>query len=93
MTLRHALSLLILVFMKHETADCLRDFGRKAESKFKNEMPRFEQDVQKVINYLNDVVVPEVRDDFSRAPRVASEHLAKLAARLDRKAGFGPRAH
>ncbi len=78
--------------MRSSSADCLRDFGRKAETRFKREMPRVEEEVQKVIGYLNDVVVPEVRDTSSRALRTASEQLAKLAERLDRKAGFGPRA-
>lgn len=77
--------------MRNQAADSLRDFGRKAEAKFKEEMPRVEEEVQKVITYLNDVVVPEVRDNSSRALRAASEQLAKLAERLDRKAGFGPR--
>jgi len=79
--------------MRNEAADCLHEFGRKAEAKFKEEMPRVEVEVQKVIAYLNDVVVPEVRNNSSRALRMASEQLAKLAERLDRKAGFGPRGH
>lgn len=77
--------------MRNGTADSLRGFGRKAEAKFKDELPRVEREVQKVISYLNDVVVPEVRDNSSRALRRASERLAKLAERLDRRAGFGPR--
>ena len=78
-------------FMRNQAADSLRDLGRKAEAKFKEEMPRVEEEVQKVITYLNDVVVPEVRGNSSRALRAASEQLAKLAERLDRKTGFGPR--
>lgn len=78
-------------FMRSDSADCLRDLGRKAEAKFKKEMPRVEEEVQKVIAYLNDVVVPEVRDNSSRALRAASEQLAKLAERLDRSSGKGTR--
>lgn len=78
--------------MRKPPAESLRDFGRKTETKFKEEMPRVEEEIQKVITYLNDVVVPEVRDNSSRALRAASEQLAKLAERLDRKAGFRPRS-
>lgn len=78
-------------FMRSKSADCLGDFGRKAESKFKEEMPRVEEEVQKVVAYLNDVVVPEVRGNSSRALRAASEQLTKLAERLDRSYGKGAR--
>lgn len=73
--------------MRTEATDRLRDFSRKAEAKFKQEAPRVEEEVRKVINYMNDVVVPEVRDNSSRALRAASEQLAKLADRLDRGKG------
>lgn len=77
--------------MRSQSAGCLRDFGRKAEAKFKKEAPRVERDFQRVIAYINDVIVPEVRDNSSRALRSASEQLSKAAEKLDRKAGFGPR--
>ncbi|MGH9586368.1 MAG: hypothetical protein ACRD3F_05415 [Acidobacteriaceae bacterium] len=73
--------------MSNETADRVRNFGSKVESKFKKEMPRVEEEVKKVITYLNDVVVPEVRDNSSRALRAASEQLSKLAERLDGSKG------
>lgn len=70
--------------MTNHAGENLRDFGRKVEEKFNEKMPRVEDEVKKVIAYLNDEVVPGVRENSSRALRAASEQLAKLAERLDR---------
>lgn len=67
----------------------MRDFGRKVEAKFSEKMPRVEEEVKKVIGYLNDEVVPDVRKNSSRALRAAAEQLAKLADRLDSAADRG----
>lgn len=73
--------------MANSASDDLRDLGRKVEEKFNQAMPRVEEEVKKVITYLNDEVVPEVRQNSSKALRIASEQLAKLAERLDRSGG------
>ena len=73
--------------MANSASDDLRDLGRKVEEKFNQAMPRVEEEVKKVITYLNDEVVPEVRQNSSRALRIASEQLAKLAERLERSGG------
>jgi hypothetical protein len=64
-----------------------KDFGRKIEEKFSQTMPRVEEEVKKVIAYLNDEVVPEVRVNSSRALKIAAEQLTRLAERLDRGTG------
>ena len=46
-----------------------------------------EEDVKRVISYLNEHVVPEVRENSSKALRVAAEQLTKLAEHLDRRQG------
>ncbi|MGC2163582.1 MAG: hypothetical protein WA634_16865 [Silvibacterium sp.] len=74
-------------YMANQAGDNLKDFGRKAEEKFQQAMPRVEEEVKKVIAYLNDEVVPEVRENSSKALKVAAEQLAKLAERLDRGTG------
>jgi hypothetical protein len=38
-----------------------------------------------VIAYLNDEVVPQVRQNSSQALRVAAEHLSRLAEHLDKR--------
>jgi len=62
------------------------DFGRKLDEQVGNVRPRVEEEVRKVITYLNDEVVPQVRQNSSQALRIAAEHLARLAEHLDRKA-------
>ena len=42
-----------------------------------------EAEVRRVIAYLNDEVVPEVRRDGSRALRAAAAELTKLAERME----------
>lgn len=67
----------------------MRDFGRKVEDKFNEAKPRVEEELKRVINYLNDEVVPEVRQSSSKALKIAAEKLAKLAERMDRNADPG----
>ncbi|MBB6145433.1 hypothetical protein HNQ77_003394 [Silvibacterium bohemicum] len=59
------------------------DFGRKIDEK----VPRLEEEVKKVIAYLNDEVVPDVRANSSKALRAAAGQLAKLADRFDHRTG------
>ncbi|HEX5235604.1 MAG TPA: hypothetical protein VFW25_09765 [Silvibacterium sp.] len=72
--------------MGNQTSDEFRDLGRKVEEKFNQAMPRVEEEVKKVIAYLNDEVVPGVRENSSRALKAAADQLAKLAERIDRGA-------
>jgi hypothetical protein len=65
------------------------DFGRKVDEKVKETMPRVEEEVKKVIAYLNDEVVPNVRHNSSKALRVAADELSKLADTLDRRRSGG----
>lgn len=60
-----------------------QDFGRKVDERFTQAAPRVEDEVKKVIAYLNDEVVPQVRRNSSEALRTAAEQLRKLAEHLD----------
>ena len=62
-----------------------KNFGRKIDEHFSEALPRVEEEVKRVIAYLNDEVVPQVRENSSQALRVAAEQLTKLAENLDRK--------
>lgn len=73
--------------MANHVGDDLKDFGRKVEEKFNEAKPRVEEEVKKVIAYLNNEVVPGVRDNSSKVLRAASEQLTKLAEHLDRGKG------
>ncbi|MGZ4811780.1 MAG: hypothetical protein ACXVY9_00040 [Terriglobales bacterium] len=55
------------------------DAGRKLEEAAR----RLEQETEKFIRYLNDEVVPEVREHSSRGLRKASKELAKFADYLE----------
>jgi hypothetical protein len=58
-------------------------FGRKVDAHVGNIGPRMEEEVRRVIAYLNDQVVPQVRRNSSSALRVAAEQLARMADHLD----------
>jgi hypothetical protein len=60
-------------------------FGRKIDERFAEKIPRVEEEVKKVIAYLNDEVVPQVRQNSSTALRIAAEHLGRLAEHLDKR--------
>jgi bisphosphoglycerate-dependent phosphoglycerate mutase len=60
-------------------------FGRKVDAQFGKVGPRIEDEVKRVIAYLNDQVVPQVRQNSSSALRAAAEQLARLAEHLDQR--------
>jgi hypothetical protein len=61
------------------------EFGRKVDEHISNVTPRVEEEVRKVIAYLNDEVVPTVKQNSSEALRIAADQLRKLADHLERK--------
>ncbi len=67
------------------TKSRFESFGRKIDEQFADALPRVEDEVKKVINYLNDEVVPQVRQNSSQALRVAADQRSRLAERLDKK--------
>jgi bisphosphoglycerate-dependent phosphoglycerate mutase len=67
------------------------DFGKKVDERFSQAIPRVEDEVRKVIAYLNDQVVPQLRQGSSQALRGAAETLRKLAEQLDDRPGSGAR--
>jgi regulator of sigma D len=66
-------------------------FGKKIDERFNQALPRVEEEVKKVIAYLNDQVVPQLRQDSSQALRAAADQLKKLAEQLDDRPGPGAR--
>jgi hypothetical protein len=73
--------------MAQDSNSPFEDFGRKVDERFGAIGPRVEEEVKRVIAFLNNEVVPEVRQNSSKALRVAAEQLAKLAEHLDSKRG------
>jgi hypothetical protein len=60
-------------------------FGRKVDEHLGNAIPRVEEELKKVIAWMNSEVVPEVRRNSSKGLRVAAEQLTKLADHLERR--------
>jgi hypothetical protein len=60
------------------------NFGRKFDEHLGNIGPRVEEEVKRVIAYLNDEVVPQVRRNSSEALHAAADQLNRLAEHLDR---------
>jgi bisphosphoglycerate-dependent phosphoglycerate mutase len=65
------------------------DFGKKVDQQFSQVLPRVEEEVRKVIAYLNDEVVPHMRQESAQALHTASEQLRKLAEQLDDRSRTG----
>ncbi|WP_044934268.1 hypothetical protein [Pseudacidobacterium ailaaui] len=61
------------------------EFGRKVDARVQQLTPRLEEEVKKIIAYLNDEVVPKVRQDSSEAVRALAEQLRRLADHLERR--------
>ena len=58
--------------------------GRKAGHAFDQASSEIERDAQRLIAYLNDEVVPAVREHSSRGLRSAAKELSNFADFLDR---------
>lgn len=69
--------------MTEQANSHFENIGRKLDEHFGGCSDRLEEDVKRVITYLNERVVPEVRQNSSKALRLAAEQLARLADHLE----------
>ena len=53
------------------------------EQRLREHAARLEEEVRRVVDYINDEVVPDVRRHGSQALRAAASELHKLAERMD----------
>jgi bisphosphoglycerate-dependent phosphoglycerate mutase len=70
--------------MTEQASGRFENVGRKLDEHFGGCSERLEEDVKRVITYLNEKVVPEVRENSTKALRIAAEQLARLADHLER---------
>jgi hypothetical protein len=56
---------------------------KRWEQQLREAAARAEEEVRRVVGYINDEVVPDIRRNGSQALRAASEELQKLAQRMD----------
>jgi hypothetical protein len=53
------------------------------EEQLREGAARAEEELHRVVTYLNDEVVPDIRKNGSKALRVAADELHKLAQKMD----------
>jgi hypothetical protein len=58
---------------------------RKNRTSFEDMGRKLDDEVEKLISYLNDEVVPQVRDHSSRALRIAADKLARFADYMEER--------
>lgn len=65
----------------------MNDQSEKKErsASFENVGRRMDEEIEKLISYINDDVVPSVRSHSTRALRIAAERLARFADYMDQK--------
>lgn len=73
--------------MTESSGGRFESFGRRIDEQFGDFGGRMEDEVRKVIAYLNERVVPEVRENSGKALRVAAEQLSRLADHLESRRG------
>jgi hypothetical protein len=62
---------------------CCLPTSEDTNRKIHEAVDRVERELKQVIKYLNDEVVPTVRDESSKALRTAADQLTKLADYMD----------
>ena len=55
------------------------------EQQLRDAAARAEEELRRVVTYINDEVVPDIRRNGSQALRAASDELQKLAQRMDER--------
>ncbi|HET9784334.1 MAG TPA: hypothetical protein VFP94_05160 [Terriglobales bacterium] len=60
------------------------DSSSPSASRFEEAARRIEAEVKRLVNNLNDEVVPALRRDGGKALRVVADKMAQLADNLDR---------
>jgi hypothetical protein len=63
---------------------------RSWEQRLRDAAAYAEEDLRRVVTYINDEVVPDIRRNGSRALRAAAAELHKLAQRMDERREAGP---
>jgi F0F1-type ATP synthase membrane subunit b/b' len=58
--------------------------GRKLDEEFGEAAQKLEREKERVITYLNNEVVPAIRNHSSKALRTAAEQLSRLAEYMDK---------
>jgi hypothetical protein len=57
--------------------------AKQWESQLRDAVNHVEQDIKRVVTYINDEVMPDVRRNGSHALRTAAQELERLARNMD----------
>ena len=68
------------------------DGPKRWEQQLREAAAHAEEDLRRVVTYINDEVVPDIRRNGSQALRAAAEELQKLAQRMDERAAASQQA-
>ena len=68
-----------------EQKDSFEELGRKIGKNLGEAKRSLEEESEKMISYLNDEVVPAIRQGSSRALRTAAEKLGRLAEYMEQR--------
>ena len=58
--------------------------GRKLDAEFGEAAQKLDRETERVITYLNNEVVPAIRNHSTKALRIAADQLNKLAEYMDK---------
>jgi hypothetical protein len=68
---------------ENKSSSRFENFGKKVDERFSQAIPRVEEELRKVIDLLNDQIVPHLRQGSSQVLNAAADQLRKLAQQLD----------
>ena len=74
--------------MKKQTKSARRPFttaGEKMDDVLGDTTHRIEEETQKLLAYINDELVPAIREHSSKALRIASEKMSQAAELMERQ--------
>jgi hypothetical protein len=61
------------------------NFGRKMDQELGDAAQRLEQESERLITYINNELVPAIRNKSSKALRMTAEQLHKLAEKMEKQ--------
>ena len=70
-----------------KTNDRFERFGRKLDTEFSEAAAKVDREAERIITYLNNEVVPAIRNHSGKAIRIAADQLNKLAEYMDKEKG------
>ncbi len=71
--------------MSNQSAHPFQEFSRRLEAAFSSLEREISHEIRRGVDYVDRIIVPEVRHETSAAARTLAGHLERLATRLERQ--------